>query len=122
MAIGRPCPSATRAASAGPATGPGVPGANGAPALRAMVRAAVLSPSASMAAGGGPIQVRPAAMTSRANCAFSARKPYPGGPASALDSADDVRIVELCRQLSAAVAPPRPEDAFAALTIRDDSD
>ena len=41
-----------------------------------------------MAAGGGPIQVRPASMTARANAAFSARKPYPGWTASAPDRRD----------------------------------
>ncbi len=71
----QPCSRANFAASAAPETGPWVPGASGAPTVRAIIRAAVLSPSASIAAGGGPIQVRPAAITSRAKWAFSARKP-----------------------------------------------
>ena len=41
----------------------------------AMCRALTLSPSASIAAGGGPIQVSPASITAWANSAFSARKP-----------------------------------------------
>ena len=45
------------------------------PPHRAMCRARTLSPSASMASGGGPIQVSPAATTVRAKSAFSARKP-----------------------------------------------
>jgi hypothetical protein len=40
-----------------------------------MCRAATLSPSASIAEGGGPIQVSPASITARANPAFSARNP-----------------------------------------------
>jgi hypothetical protein len=40
-----------------------------------MSRALTLSPSASMAAGGGPIQVSPASITAVANVAFSARNP-----------------------------------------------
>ncbi len=43
----------------GDATGSGVPGTSGAPAFCAMCRAETLSPSASIAAGGGPIQTRP---------------------------------------------------------------
>ena len=42
-----------------PSTGSGVPGTSGAPAFAAMWRALTLSPRASMAAGAGPIQVRP---------------------------------------------------------------
>jgi hypothetical protein len=41
----------------------------------AMSRALTLSPSASIADGGGPIQVRPASRTAWAKPAFSARKP-----------------------------------------------
>ena len=62
-------------ASAGSATGRFVPGSSGAPARAAMARAATLSPSARMTAGGGPIQARPASRTAWAKPAFSARKP-----------------------------------------------
>ena len=54
---------------------PLVPGTRGAPTRWAMWRAWTLSPRASMAAGGGPIQVSPACSTARAKSAFSARKP-----------------------------------------------
>jgi hypothetical protein len=37
--------------------------------------ASIFEPMAAMAAGGGPIQVRPASMTACANAAFSERKP-----------------------------------------------
>ena len=50
-------------------------GASGAPTRLAMSRAFTLSPSASIAAGGGPIQTRPASITVEAKAAFSARKP-----------------------------------------------
>ncbi len=50
----------------------------GTPASRIRRRASVFDPIASIASGGGPIQVSPAASTARANRAFSARKPYPG--------------------------------------------
>ena len=50
----------------------------GTPASRIAARAAVFEPISSIAAGGGPIHVRPASSTVRANAAFSARKPYPG--------------------------------------------
>ena len=54
---------------------PRVPGTRGAPILSAMWRAVVLSPSAAMACGDGPIQVTPASITACANSAFSDRKP-----------------------------------------------
>ncbi len=75
IAIGRPCRATNASTSSGPLTGPSVPGAIGAPTRLAIARAATLSPRASMAAGGGPIQVSPAPVTARANPAFSARKP-----------------------------------------------
>jgi len=59
----------------GTETGPGVPGARGAPTFSATWRAVTLSPSASIASGEGPIQIIPASITARANSAFSARKP-----------------------------------------------
>jgi hypothetical protein len=54
---------------------PGRAGASGAPTFSATWRAVTLSPRASIASGDGPIQIMPAAMTARANSAFSARKP-----------------------------------------------
>jgi hypothetical protein len=55
----------------------------GTPAARIAVRASVFEPMSSMAVLGGPIQTIPASSHKRANCAFSARKPYPGWIASA---------------------------------------
>lgn len=75
IAIGSPCSSAKATTSATPETGSLVPATSGAPTLAAMCLACTLSPSAAMAAGGGPIQVSPAAMTASANVAFSARNP-----------------------------------------------
>jgi len=75
IATGRPCLAANASTSSAPLTGPSVPGASGAPTAVAIRRAATLSPSASIAAGGGPIQVSPASITARAKPAFSARKP-----------------------------------------------
>ena len=57
------------------ATGFSVPGASGAPTDSATWRAVTLSPSASIAAGDGPIQIRPASITACAKALFSARKP-----------------------------------------------
>ncbi len=50
-------------------------GSVGTPAARARSFAVCLTPMASMASGGGPTQVRPAAVTARANAAFSDRNP-----------------------------------------------
>ena len=61
--------------SSASATGSAVPGTSGAPTFCAMCRAWTLSPRASMAAGGGPIQISPASITAWAKPAFSARKP-----------------------------------------------
>ena len=52
-----------------------MPGTWGAFTFSAMCRAATLSPSWAIAAGGGPIHVRPASITAAANSAFSERKP-----------------------------------------------
>ena len=52
-----------------------LPGTTGTPARATVVRAISLSPMVAIASGGGPIHVRPAAWTARANAAFSARKP-----------------------------------------------
>jgi len=75
IAIGSPCSRAKATTSAASDTGSGVPGTRGAPTFWAMCRACTLSPRASIAAGGGPIQVSPAAITARAKSAFSARNP-----------------------------------------------
>ena len=75
MATGSPCSLANATTSSGPSTGSAVPGTRGAPALVAMCRAFTLSPSASIAAGPGPIHVSPASMTDWAKPAFSARNP-----------------------------------------------
>lgn len=84
IATGRPCCSAKLMISLASATGSVVPGTSGALARVAMWRALTLSPSESIAAGDGPIQMRPASVTAWANSAFSERKPYPGWKASAL--------------------------------------
>ena len=55
-----------------------VPGTVSTPALRASRRAPSLSPSASITAAVGPMNVRPASATARAKVARSARNPYPG--------------------------------------------
>ena len=52
-----------------------VPGTTGTPAAATVALAAILSPIASIAPGGGPMKVRPAAAQARANRAFSARNP-----------------------------------------------
>ena len=57
------------------ATGSLVPATNGAPAADAILRAETLSPSARIAAGGGPIQIKPALITASAKSAFSERNP-----------------------------------------------
>ena len=49
----------------------------------AALRDEILSPMISIASGGGPTQVTPAAVTVRAKSAFSAKKPYPGCTVSA---------------------------------------
>jgi hypothetical protein len=73
--------SRARASSSRPA--PDTPGITGTPAA-AMIRfASILLPMARIAAGGGPMNVSPAAAHRSANSAFSARKPYPGCTASA---------------------------------------
>ena len=57
MATGRPYSSTNASTSSTPLTGSAVPGASGAPIFSAMCRAVVLSPSAAIASGDGPIQV-----------------------------------------------------------------
>ena len=63
IAIGKPWSSTNVTTSSTPPTGSAVPTTSGAPARWAMWRALTLSPSASIAAGGGPIQVRPVSIT-----------------------------------------------------------
>ena len=75
MATGSPCSCAKAVTSACPATGSLVPATKGAPALDAIFRAETLSPSARIAAGGGPIHINPASMTAWAKLAFSDKKP-----------------------------------------------
>ena len=60
-----------------------MPGMTGTFAARAICLASILSPMRWITSGGGPIQVRPASITRRANAAFSARKPQPAWMASA---------------------------------------
>jgi BirA family biotin operon repressor/biotin-[acetyl-CoA-carboxylase] ligase len=66
-------------------TGSRVPGTIGMPAASAIFRASALSPIASIAGAVGPTNVMPASSTACANCARSARKPYPGCTRVAFD-------------------------------------
>ena len=75
MATGSPCSFAKANTSSWPVTGSFVPATSGAPAAAAIRRAETLSPSALIAAGGGPIQIRPASTTACAKSAFSERNP-----------------------------------------------
>ena len=52
-----------------------MPATNGAPTSAAILRADTLSPSAVIAAGGGPIQINPALITRWAKSAFSDKNP-----------------------------------------------
>ena len=78
IATGKPCSLAKATISSGVSTGSMVPATSGAPTSAAILRADTLSPSERIAAGGGPIQIRPAAITRSAKSAFSDKKPYPG--------------------------------------------
>ena len=73
--IGNPIFFAIAATSASVSNVPGDPGTTGTPAADINLRAATLSPICSIASGGGPIQVRPARCTARANAARSEKKP-----------------------------------------------
>ena len=75
MATGRPCSFAKATISSAVSTGSIVPATSGAPTSAAIFRAETLSPSNLIAAGGGPIQIKPAAITLSAKSAFSERKP-----------------------------------------------
>src|SRR5439155_1648570 len=57
---GYPIARAAARTAASPATGSNVPGTVGTPSSRAIRRAAVLSPSARIAGGGGPMKTSPA--------------------------------------------------------------
>ena len=75
MATGSPCSFAKAMISSGVSTGSIVPATNGAPTSAAIFRADTLSPNERIAAGGGPIQIKPAAITRSAKSAFSERNP-----------------------------------------------
>ena len=75
IATGKPISSATASTSATLSAGSVAPGTIGTPAARIRSRAAIFEPIASIASGGGPIQVSPASSTARAKAAFSARNP-----------------------------------------------
>ena len=59
-----------------------VPGRTGTSFSVASSRARILSPNRSSVSAVGPTKTIPASSRARANCAFSARKPYPGCTAS----------------------------------------
>ena len=75
IATGKPISSATASTSATLSAGSVAPGTIGTPAARIRSRAAIFEPMASIASGGGPIQVSPASSTALAKSAFSARNP-----------------------------------------------
>ena len=78
IATGSPCSFAKAVTSSWPLTGSLVPATNGAPAVAAILLAETLSPSALIADGGGPIQIKPASITACAKSARSDKNPYPG--------------------------------------------
>ncbi len=92
IATGTPCCFANSTISSAEVTGSAEPGAKGAPTLWAIWRAETLSPSKRIAAGGGPIQIKPASITICAKSAFSERNPYPGWIAFAPDRFAIARI------------------------------
>ena len=76
--IGKPisrAAAASTASSAVPSASPEMPGTTGTPISAANAFARILSPIASIAAGGGPTNTMPLSSHARANAAFSARKP-----------------------------------------------
>jgi hypothetical protein len=97
IATGQPLDSPKAITSAGSAIGSFRPGTLATPARAAASRALILSPIVSMALGGGPMKVAPAAATARANAAFSARNPYPGCTASAPLRARTSKMAPLMR-------------------------
>ncbi len=68
-------PSANARISSSVSPGRCRPGSVGTPAAAAASFALTLSPSASIASGGGPMNVTPASAQARAKAAFSLRKP-----------------------------------------------
>ena len=80
---GKPSSAACRAASASLAAGAPAHGTTGMPRLSARRLLAILSPSARIAAGEGPMNVTPSHSHSSANAGCSATKPQPGQAASA---------------------------------------
>ena len=52
-----------------------MPGTVGTPRADTAALAAILSPIVSIAAAGGPMKIRPASSSARANAAFSERNP-----------------------------------------------
>jgi hypothetical protein len=66
---------ASRAAASASSVRGGVPGTTGIPARSMRSRARTLSPTASMAWGGGPMKTIPASLQAAAKAGFSERKP-----------------------------------------------
>ena len=83
ISSGKPTAGAAVTRSRSVMDGSPAPGTTGTPAAATVALARILSPIASIAAGGGPMKVRPASAQARANAAFSARNPYPGCTACA---------------------------------------
>ncbi len=75
IVTGQPSDSPKAMTSEGSAMGSFRPGTLATPARVAASRALILLPMVSMALAGGPMNVAPAAVTARANGAFSARNP-----------------------------------------------
>ena len=80
---GRPSSEACRAASASFVAGAPAHGTTGIPRPSASRLLAILSPSARIAAGEGPMNVTPSLSHSSAKAGCSATKPQPGHAASA---------------------------------------
>ena len=78
-----PMASAASASCASVSEGSSLPGTTGTPAAATVRLAAILSPMAAIAPGGGPTKTRPFSAQARASAGFSARNPYPGCTASA---------------------------------------
>ncbi len=97
IATGYPISAAIRAASSALSTGSVTPGTIGTPAAAITCRALVFDAMASIASGGGPMKVTPAAAQARANPEFSARNPKPGWMASAPARVATSTITSPCR-------------------------
>jgi hypothetical protein len=72
---GKPTSTAASATSSSDIPGSVRPGTTGTPAAMTVRLARILSPMASMASTGGPMNTMPAAAQARANSTFSDRKP-----------------------------------------------